>query len=94
MPLFLTKVFDDSFTVPAPVIAAWMVGVGLLMIGRFKTPSFKKTTVYADQVHWMVVAFVALVAALATYPWATLLMLDLLYAGVLLLAVFRKKSLI
>jgi CDP-diacylglycerol---serine O-phosphatidyltransferase len=67
LPLFLAKVFDDSFTIPAVLIAVWMVGVGALMIGRFKTPSFKKTTVYADQVHWMVVAFVALVAALATY---------------------------
>jgi CDP-diacylglycerol---serine O-phosphatidyltransferase len=75
------------------MIAAWMVGVGLLMIGRFKTPSFKKTTVYADQAHWMVVAFVALVAALATYPWATLLLLDLFYITMLLFTVFRKKSL-
>lgn len=93
MPLFLAKVFDDSFAVPAAVVAIWMVGVGALMIGRFKTPSFKKTTVYADQAHWMVVAFVALVAALATYPWATLLMLDLGYALMLLVTVFRKKSL-
>lgn len=92
LPLFLAKVFDDSFAVPAPVVAVWMVAVGLLMIGRFRTPSFKKTTVYADQVHWMVVAFVALVAALATYPWATLLMLDLFYAAMLIFTVQRKKS--
>jgi CDP-diacylglycerol---serine O-phosphatidyltransferase len=93
LPLFLANVLGDSFSIPAVLIAAWMVGIGALMIGRFKTPSFKKTTVYADQVHWMVVAFVALVAALATYPWATLLMLDLAYATMLLVTVFRKKSL-
>lgn len=94
LPLFLSKVFDDSFALPAPLIAIWMVGVGALMIGRFKTPSFKKTTVYADQVHWMVVGFVALVAALATYPWATLLMLDLLYVAILLFTVLQRKSVV
>jgi CDP-diacylglycerol---serine O-phosphatidyltransferase len=93
LPLFLSKVFDDSFSIPAVVIAVWMMGVGALMIGRFKTPSFKKATVYADQAHWMVVAFVALVAALATYPWATLLMLDLAYAAMLVVTAFRRRSL-
>jgi CDP-diacylglycerol---serine O-phosphatidyltransferase len=93
LPLFLANVMDNTISIPAPLVAAWMVGVGLLMIGRFKTPSFKKTTVYADQAHWMVVAFVALVAALATYPWTTLLMLDLVYAAMLLFTAFRKKSL-
>ncbi|MGL4321244.1 MAG: CDP-diacylglycerol--serine O-phosphatidyltransferase [Paracoccaceae bacterium] len=93
LPLFFANVMDNTVSIPAALVAVWMVGVGLLMIGRFKTPSFKKTTVYADQAHWMVVAFVALVAALATYPWATLLMLDLAYAGMLLFTAFRKKSL-
>ncbi len=91
LPLFFSFVMDHAVSIPAPMVAVWMVAVGLLMIGRFRTPSFKKTTVYADQVHWMVVAFVALVAALATYPWATLLMLDLVYAAMLIFTVLRKK---
>jgi CDP-diacylglycerol---serine O-phosphatidyltransferase len=93
MPLFFVFVTDKTVTLPAPMVAIWMVCVGLLMIGRFRTPSFKKTTVYADQVHWTVVAFVALVAALATYPWATLLLLDLAYAAVLAWSAFRRKTL-
>jgi CDP-diacylglycerol---serine O-phosphatidyltransferase len=93
MPLFFSHVMDHSVEIPAPLVAVWMVSVGALMIGRFKTPSFKKTTVYADQVHWMVVAFVALVAALATYPWATLLLLDLCYAAMLIFTALRRKPL-
>lgn len=92
MPLYLSFATDGAMALPAVVVALWMIVVGALMIGRFRTPSFKKTTVYADQAHWLVVGFVALVAALATYPWVTLLFLDLAYAGILIITALRRKG--
>ncbi len=91
MPLFFVHMLDTPTAIPAPLVAIWMVGIGALMIGRFRTPSFKKTMVYADHVHWLVVGFVALTAALVTYPWVTLFMMDLVYGVVLILHAVRRK---
>jgi CDP-diacylglycerol---serine O-phosphatidyltransferase len=72
-------------------VAVWMLFVGALMIGRFPTPSFKKATVYTDQVHYLVVGFVAVVAALVTYPWVTLFMLDLIYGAMLIFTGWQRR---
>jgi len=60
-----------------------MAIVGALMVGRFRTPSFKKATIYAENVSFVLLAFVGLVAALLTYPWTTLALAD----GAYLLAI-------
>jgi CDP-diacylglycerol---serine O-phosphatidyltransferase len=91
MPLFFSQMLDTPPDLPAPTIALWMLMVGGLMIGRFRTPSFKKTMVYEDHVHWFVVGFVALTAALVTYPWVTLFSLDVLYGAVLIVHAMRGK---
>jgi CDP-diacylglycerol---serine O-phosphatidyltransferase len=92
MPLFFALMLQGSVTVPAPLVALWMIVVGALMIGRFPTPSFKKATVYADQVRYLVIAFVALAAALLSYPWETLFVLDLVYGAMLLVAWVRRRK--
>jgi CDP-diacylglycerol--serine O-phosphatidyltransferase len=91
LPLFYSQMFDVPPPIPALAVAVWMLIVGTLMIGRFRTPSFKKTMVYEDRVHWFVVAFVALLAALATYPWITLFLLDVVYGIVLIAHGLRGK---
>ena len=87
----------DHFVRPHPVlIAAWMVGIGALMISRVRTPSLKRITVATDHVRYVLVGAVVLAAAVLTYPWVTLLALCLGYlAGVLLLALrsLRKSDL-
>ena len=90
MPLFFVFMQDLSHELPAPFVAVWMLFVGWLMIGKFPTPSFKKATVYTDHVHYLVVGFVALVAALVTYPWVTLFVLDVAY-GAMLLFTWRQR---
>ncbi|MBV1867803.1 MAG: CDP-diacylglycerol--serine O-phosphatidyltransferase, partial [Marinosulfonomonas sp.] len=70
--------------VPAEMIAVYMVCVGLLMISRIPTWSFKVMTISRERVRFIFVGFVIIVAALLTYPWATLVAFDLVYvAGVL-----------
>jgi CDP-diacylglycerol--serine O-phosphatidyltransferase len=91
LPLFFALMLQGSVAVPAPAVALWMVVVGALMIGRFPTPSFKKATVYVDQVRYLVIAFVALAAALLSYPWETLFVLDLVYGAMLLVAWVRRR---
>jgi CDP-diacylglycerol---serine O-phosphatidyltransferase len=92
MPLFFVFMQDTAQPLPAPLVAGWMLFVGGLMIGRFPTPSFKKTTVYSDHVHYLVIGFVALVAALVTYPWITLFMLDLIYGVMLIFTGWQRRK--
>jgi CDP-diacylglycerol---serine O-phosphatidyltransferase len=91
MPLFFVLMLDAPPYLPPTAVAFWMLIVGALMIGGFRTPSFKKTMVYEDHVHWFVVGFVALLAALVTYPWVTLFMLDVAYGGILIVYAMRRK---
>lgn len=83
LPLFFAHMLDASPAAPQ-LIALWMMAVGAAMIGRFPTPSFKSATIYAEHVRFIVVGFVALVAALVSYPWVTLVALDGLYLAILI----------
>jgi CDP-diacylglycerol--serine O-phosphatidyltransferase len=84
-PVYLDNVTD--FQLPALAVAAWMVAVGGLMISRVRTPSLKRMTIPASLAPFALVGAVAVVAALVTYPWVTLLALSLGYmAAVLMLA--------
>jgi CDP-diacylglycerol--serine O-phosphatidyltransferase len=83
--------------VPNMVIMAWMVAMGVLMISRIRTPSLKRVTVETENARFILVGGAAVVAALLTYPWVTLLVLAVGYlVGILFLlrrsaaAQFRK----
>lgn len=84
LPIFLARASDSDLAQYTWAIALWMALVGALMIGRFPTPSFKKIAFRADAANYIVLGFVLLVAALWTYPWVTLVVLDIVYLLVLL----------
>ena len=90
-PIYLAFAADAVFHPPAWVVALWMVFVGALMISRIPTPSFKGVKIYAEYARFILVGSVALVAALLTYPWVTLLLMDVAYlVGVFV--VWRKSA--
>ncbi len=93
LPIFIVNAFD----LPLPSIATWgialwMAAIGALMVGRFKTPGFKKIGVYQEAVSFIVLGFVVLMAALWTYPWVTLVVLDLCYIAVLLSGLIPRRA--
>jgi CDP-diacylglycerol--serine O-phosphatidyltransferase len=90
-PIYLANAFGPALNPPAWVVALWMVFVGALMISRMPTPSFKGVRIYAENARFILVGSVALIAALLTYPWVTLLLLDLVYL-VGILVVWRKSA--
>lgn len=86
-PMYLTFMLDGQFQLPPAAVAIWMAGIGALMISKVRTPSLKRIKVQADHARYVLVAGVALVAAMLTYPWITLLTLALAYLlGVMVLA--------
>ena len=92
-PLYLSFATDHALQPPPVLVAAWMVGIGALMISRVRTPSLKRITIATVYARYVLVGAVIVVAALLTYPWVTLLLLCMAYlAGVLLLAVRGFRS--
>ncbi len=93
LPIYVSFMSPDTGHIPGWLLALWMVLVGGLMISRIPTPSFKSVTVYSDNVRFVIVGFVALVAALLTFPWETMVVIDLGYIAIVLKSVwlFRKN---
>ena len=74
-PMYLAFCFAGEVRIPAAAVALWMVAMGALMISRIRTPSLKRVTIYAEDARYILVGLAAVVAALLTYPWVTLLSL-------------------
>jgi CDP-diacylglycerol--serine O-phosphatidyltransferase len=92
LPIFLSKAMDSDAPQLTWAIALWMALVGGLMVGRFPTPSFKKIAFRADAASFIVLGFVLMVAALWTYPWVTLVVLDLAYIALLLWGLLPRRA--
>lgn len=83
-PLYLTFATDRTVQVHPVLVAAWMGGIGALMISRVRTPSLKRITIATELARYVLVGAVVVVAALLTYPWVTLLILCLCYLSAVL----------
>lgn len=90
LPMFMGFAFETRL-VPDALIAIWLALVGAAMIGSFPTPSFKKLSFEARYVRFVVVGFAALLAALFAYPWATLVVLDLVYVAIVVASLMRRR---
>jgi CDP-diacylglycerol--serine O-phosphatidyltransferase len=93
LPTYIAFMSPDAPRLPPALLALYMVLIGAMMISRIPTPSFKSVTFYAENVRYVIVGFVALVAALLSFPWETMLMISLGYVGVLLIAVWQARRL-
>jgi len=83
LPMLVSFLLSDAPLFPPLIVAIWMVVVGLLMISHIPTYSFKMLTISRRNVPFFLLGAMLLLAALLTYVWATLVVLDLLYiAGV------------
>lgn len=79
LPIIFFLAFPELGQVPAPFIAAWMVGSGLLMVSELPTYSFKRIKV-PRRFLLPTMALVGLaVAGLAGQPWVTLFVVLAVY---------------
>ncbi|MFZ5962308.1 CDP-diacylglycerol--serine O-phosphatidyltransferase [Thalassococcus sp. BH17M4-6] len=79
VPMYVTFLFPEMGPVPPMAIAAYMVVIGLLMISKIPTYSFKTLVISRDRAKFYLLAVMVLIAALLTYLWATLLVLGGIY---------------
>jgi CDP-diacylglycerol---serine O-phosphatidyltransferase len=90
LPIFIAFLIESDGPPPTGLVAIWMLLVGGMMIGTFPTPSLKGLSVARERATYVVIGFVAILAVLTAYPWATLVGLDLMYLSVLLWGWFRR----
>lgn len=90
LPIFVANLVPGAVLAP-PLCALWLVVVGALMVVRLPTPAFRPVQVRPSQARLLVLLAVALGAALLTYPWLTLVLLDIGYMALLLAGWFRLR---
>ncbi|MDX8349701.1 CDP-diacylglycerol--serine O-phosphatidyltransferase [Cognatiyoonia sp. IB215446] len=84
MPMFISFLFANESIIPPIVVALWTAIIGVLMISTMRTYSFKMLTVSRENVPFVLLGAMVIVAALLTYVWVTLVAINLVYiAGVI-----------
>ncbi|TVP71558.1 MAG: CDP-diacylglycerol--serine O-phosphatidyltransferase [Rhodobacteraceae bacterium] len=74
------------------VVALYLAGVGLLMVSRLPTPSLKGIRIARENAVWVLVGMSAFAGLLVMRTWATLVMADLIYLGVLAYVALRSRT--
>ncbi len=84
LPLVVSQIWPELAVPALPFLTgAWLVAVGLIMISRLPTPSFRMLRISRDRAPYLMVGAVALLAASFTWPWPLLLMVELGYLAML-----------
>jgi CDP-diacylglycerol--serine O-phosphatidyltransferase len=91
MPMFLSFAVDTDPIVPPILVGIYMICIGLLLISRIRTWSFKALTISRKNVKFVIVGFAFLGALVLTYAWITLFGIGLAYVGLVLWTSLRKK---
>ena len=92
LPAYVAFSWPALGQMPTSLLALYMILIGALMISRIPTPSFKSVTFNADYVRYVIVGFVALVAAVISYPWETMVVICLLYVAVLIFGLWQGRT--
>ncbi len=92
LPMYVSFAFPDASRLPDLVICIFMAIIGLLLISRIPTWSFKTTKISRKNVKFFLVGVAFAGAAILTYAWATLIVLCLCYVVMVAWAWLKKGS--
>ena len=94
LPMVVSFAVSDMPLTPPAIVAIYICLIGLLMISRIPTYSFKNIAISRTNAKFFLLGAAILAAALLTYLWATLTLLTLAYVGCLIWACrsFRKSK--
>lgn len=91
MPMIVSFAFPEAPRLPDALLCLYMVAIGLLLISRIPTWSFKTTKISRENVKFFLVGFAIVAAGVVTYAWTTLIVLCLAYVGTILWALIAKR---
>ncbi|SIQ58357.1 CDP-diacylglycerol---serine O-phosphatidyltransferase [Paracoccus thiocyanatus] len=86
LPMYLSFAFADRPVLPGVIICLHMVLVGLLLISRIPTWSFKTTKISRENVKFFLLGVAFVGAALLSFAWVTLIALCLGYVAMVIWA--------
>lgn len=94
LPMVISFAVTDLPATPPIFIALYTCLIGLLMISRMPTYSFKDMTIHRANAKYFLLGTAILAAALLTYLWATLALLTFAYISCLVWAhrTYRKSK--
>ena len=90
LPIIVSFAFPAAPHLPGAVLCLYMVAVGLLMISRIPTYSFKGARISRENVKFFLLGFAFVAAGVVTYAWTTLAVLCLAYVGTILWALIAR----
>ena len=93
LPMVLSFAISDLPLTSPVIIIAYVVLVGLLMISRIPTYSFKNIVIDQRNTKYVLLGTVLLTAALLTYLWPTLALLTVFYIGCIVLGLLSARRL-
>ena len=92
MPLYIAFAFPDAARTPGYAICIYMIGIGLLLVSRIPTWSFKTTRVSRHNLIFFLICFSALGFGLLTYAWLTLIIMCIGYITIVVFALPKKAA--
>lgn len=90
VPLYLAFAFPDAARTPGYAICFYMIGIGILLISRIPTWSFKTTRVSRYNLIFFLISFAIVGFGLLSYPWFTLIVLCAGYVTIVVFALPKK----
>lgn len=90
IPLYIEFAFPDAARTPGYAICLYMIGIGLLLVSRIPTWSFKTTRVSRQNLIFFMISFACVGIGLLTYAWFTLIVLCLGYVTIVSFAMPKK----
>jgi CDP-diacylglycerol--serine O-phosphatidyltransferase len=79
LPMYVSFMFSVEPVLRPELMSLYAVLIGLLLISRIPTYSFKVMVISRENVRYVLIGFVVLVAALMTYLWTTLVVIVIAY---------------
>ncbi|MFA3919274.1 CDP-alcohol phosphatidyltransferase family protein [Ruegeria hyattellae] len=79
LPMYVSFLFSDMPLASPVFIAGYLLAIGLLMISRVPSFSFKNISVSRENAKFLMLGFVLLISALLIFLWATLALMSIIY---------------
>lgn len=92
LPMYVSFLFSDMPPAPPVLIAGYLLVVGVLMISRAPSYSFKNISISRGNAKFLMLGFALLLSALLIYLWATLAVISILYIVSLVMAYYAARK--
>ncbi len=92
MPMFITFAIEAGPFLPPLAVSAYVALIGLGLISRMPTWSFKAVHISREYVKFLVIGLVFVGAAIMSFPWITLFAIGLAYVGIVIWCISTHRA--